>query len=300
MIISELLLNKKGGVVGIQRVDVTCDTCNKNFDLRYSAVIQNRNTYDCDLCRSCRLKYQYENGDRVSYFRIYNASDDNKRTFEEKYGKEKADAIKKKLSDRTIGENNPNYNGVYSKGKEMIAYNKLYEGKTYEEKFGEEKAKKIKQNLSEKNKGENNPMYGKPSPMGSGNGWSGWYKGVYFRSLLELSYMKYLDDNNISYINGETLKIPYMIDGVCRTYRPDFIVGDNIIEIKPYTLINTVSNKLKFDSARELYKDKFIILTERDINKLGFYDINKMVNEKVVVFIDRYKVKFEQWRKKYE
>ena len=32
-------------------------------------------------------------------------------------------------------------------------------------------------------------MYGRFSPRGSGNGWSGWYKEWYFRSLLELSYM---------------------------------------------------------------------------------------------------------------
>jgi hypothetical protein len=32
-------------------------------------------------------------------------------------------------------------------------------------------------------------MYGKPSPQGSGNGWSGWYKGKYFRSIMELSFI---------------------------------------------------------------------------------------------------------------
>jgi hypothetical protein len=61
--------------------------------------------------------------------------------------------------------------------------------KTYEELYGKEKANKMKNNLSILNSGSKNKMYGKPSPQGSGNGWSGWYKGWYFRSLIELSYM---------------------------------------------------------------------------------------------------------------
>lgn len=39
---------------------------------------------------------------------------------------------------------------------------------------------------------------------------------------------------------------------------------------------------------------------EYDIIKLKFEDINMMVNDKIIVFIERYKTKFEQWREKYE
>ncbi len=300
MIISELIHTKKGKIITTQRVFVTCDQCNKNFDLRYRSVIENRNNYGTDLCQSCRLKLQYKNGSRSSYFKIYNQSDSNKGTFVEKYGEEKANSIKKVLSDKRKGENNPNYGGKYSKGKEMVAYTKLYEGKTYEERYGKEKAAEMKKNLSEKSSGSNNPMYGKPSPVGSGNGWAGWYNGVYFRSLLELSYMKYLHDNNISYINGEILSIPYVINNKVRNYYPDFIIDNKIIEIKPYKLINSELNKCKFEAAKKLYKDNFIVLTDRDIILLKFEDINTMVNEGSVVFIERYKVKFENWRKKYE
>ena len=61
------------------------------------------------------------------------------------------------------------------------------------EKYGEEEANKrmarAKIKWSKASSGKNNPMYGKPTPNGSGNGWSGWYKGWFFRSIKELSYM---------------------------------------------------------------------------------------------------------------
>ena len=53
--------------------------------------------------------------------------------------------------------------------------------------------------ISNASKGKNNPMYGKPSPQGSGNGWSGWYKGIYFRSLLYSSFMSSIDNLFISF-----------------------------------------------------------------------------------------------------
>lgn len=54
--------------------------------------------------------------------------------------------------------------------------NKSNKGKTFEEIYGKEKAVELKEKLSERFSGEGNPMFGKPSPEGSGNGWSGWYK----------------------------------------------------------------------------------------------------------------------------
>jgi hypothetical protein len=57
-------------------------------------------------------------------------------------------------------------------------YNTFYDN--WVAKYGKEEADKkyeiYRQKISEKNSGSNNPMYGKPSPQGSGNGWSGWYK----------------------------------------------------------------------------------------------------------------------------
>ena len=78
------------------------------------------------------------------------------------------------------------------------------------EKYGKEEADKrmdiYKSKKSKRYSGKGNPMYGKPSPQGSGNGWSGWYKEHFFRSLRELSYMHDLDDKGLKWETGETKK----------------------------------------------------------------------------------------------
>jgi hypothetical protein len=91
-------------------------------------------------------------------------------------------------------------------GKDNHFFGKSYE-KIIIEKYGNEegfkKIKEKKQNMNKRMSGINNPMYGKPSPEGSGNGWSGWYKGFYFRSLMELSFIKLMIDNDIKIKSGE-------------------------------------------------------------------------------------------------
>lgn len=292
MIISELIRTKKGKIITTQRVFITCDQCNKNYDLRYKSAMENRNTYDKDLCQSCRLKLQYQNGARTSHFKIYNQSESNKGTFDERYGKEKSDKIKKEMSDKRKGKNNPNYNGKYSKMEECVQLSKMWKGKTLEDRFGFEKSKNIKHKISLKISGKNNGMYGKSSPIGSGNGWSGWYKNIYFRSILELSYIKYLYDNKIIFKCGEKLKIPYMIEDTLRNYLPDFIIGNKIIEVKPKLLINTIQNKLKFEAAKNIYGNNFIVLTEDDIIQLKFEEIDELLKIGDLMFIERYQLKF--------
>jgi transposase len=86
----------------------------------------------------------------------------------------------------------------------------------------------------------NLPKFSVPAPQGAGVGWKGWYKGIYFRSLREVSYLLYLDKNNIPWTPAEKKKytIPYINwDGAERTYRPDFLINnDTLIEIKPKRL----------------------------------------------------------------
>lgn len=70
-----------------------------------------------------------------------------------------------------------------------------------------------------------------------GWGYKSWYKGNFFRSLMELSYyLNEIEAKNKSFVSGETLPfyIDYELDGRKRTYRPDFFVdGKDLIEIKP-------------------------------------------------------------------
>ena len=81
--------------------------------------------------------------------------------------------------------------------------------------YGKEEADRLligfKKKQSESHRGEKNHMFGKPSPQGSGNGWSGWYKDWYFRSLRELSYMiKVLEAQQLVWETPDkNFKIPY-------------------------------------------------------------------------------------------
>jgi hypothetical protein len=88
-------------------------------------------------------------------------------------------------------------------------------------------------------RGAASATYGKPAPQGSGNGWKGWYRGHYFRSLREACYMLGMDKAGVKWVTGEALSIPYVFRGTKRTYRPDYIVGARLIEVKPTRLHGT-------------------------------------------------------------
>lgn len=98
------------------------------------------------------------------------------------------------------------------------------------------------------------PASGKPAAKGCGNGWQGWYKGVYFRSLRELSFrMDVLDKVEGQWENGELGKhaIRYVDPiGRSRTYYPDYIVSSIMYEIKPRRLWETPLVKCKADAGR--------------------------------------------------
>lgn len=131
------------------------------------------------------------------------------------------------------------------------------------EKYGKEEADKRMTSLKEKhrinNTGSKNAMYGKPSPQGSGNGWKGWYKNVFFRSLRELMFLIELTDNNKQYTNLE--KAGYSIqytdyNGQVRNYFGDYLVNNEWVEIKPERLQNSPNNKAKRSAAEEYCKQR--------------------------------------------
>lgn len=220
------------------------------------------------------------------------------------------------------------------KGKKNKEYLKnLYKDKSWEQVYGHDKAKIMKKRSSESGKiaqnrpevklrnsikqkivqnrpevklkrslkfsGKNNPMYGKPSPIGSGNGWSGWYNNWYFRSLLELSYMiNVIERFNFKWESAEKRK--YRINYIdCnnknKTHFADFIINNKyLIEIKPKNLFNTANNKL-INEATIKYCDnnnlKFKII---EPIKLSDKTLKEMVLNKKITLIDRYMVKFEK------
>lgn len=259
-------------------------------------------------CRSCRAS-----GKNNPMYGVHRFGEENpmygKTVYEawlEKYGKEEADIkhgewkLSFKKNGKNKGVNNPNHNGKYSKCEQAIKWvHDNQKGKKLEQIYGEEKSKEIKQKLSDKSSGENNPMFGKPAPKRSGNGWSGYYKDHYFRSMLELHYLIYLIDNNIQFESGEKRKhaIQYKINEVTRNYFPDYylLTTDEYIELKPKKLINSYQNKLKFDAAKNKLKNKFKIITDEEIVKIDLQIIYNKYIYKEIIFDKGYSEKFENY-----
>lgn len=200
----------------------------------------------------------------------------------------KSKKYKDKMSEVTSGKNN----GMYGRTFYDIWVEKY--GKEYADKKLIEYKKKQSINFS----GKNNPMYGKPSPMGSGNGWGGWYKGWYFRSLRELSYMiQVIEKNNYKWSSAEKKKfcIKYKdYNGSSKTYRPDFFVNDNLlIEIKPKELMNTPNNILKKNAAIKFCKKNGYEYRVVDIKILKTEQIIKLYELCKIRFIDKYDLRMK-------
>jgi hypothetical protein len=165
------------------------------------------------------------------------------------------------------------------------------------EKYGEQMALEI--NKSKALPGSKNGMYGKPPLKSSGYGWSGWYNGYHFRSLLELSYIKFLIDSGIKFKSAETKEymVEYMLEGIERTYWPDFVVDGDIIEIKPARLVNTKQNNAKFTAAKEKYGAKFKILTENDFPVIK--DITDLIESGKIKLLKKYQKICNERKRKY-
>lgn len=175
----------------------------------------------------------------------------------------------------------------------------------WKNKYGIEKATEkwnvLKKNLSVKMSGAGNPMYNKPSPQGSGNGWKGWYKGWFFRSLMELTYLiNVIEKNNWKWKTAETkaLSIPYINwDGKRRTYRADFFIENNLlIECKPKSLHNSPLVLIKKDAAEKFCKENNYTYRIEDVGILSKEEICQLYNDNKIKFTLKYDKMFnDKW-----
>jgi DNA-directed RNA polymerase subunit RPC12/RpoP len=169
--------------------------------------------------------------------------------------------------------------------------------KKYGKDIANEKNEAFKNKTSKNNSGKGNPMYGKPSPIGSGNGWSGWYKGWYFRSLLELSYMIFVIERfNLKWESGELKKnrIEYLDNGKIKNYFPDFIIEEKyVIECKPKSLWNLKINKTKFEYARKYCELNNLVIKIRDCRKINQSDLISLYKAGEIKFIRKYETRIE-------
>lgn len=199
------------------------------------------------------------------------------------------DNFREKISKLSCGENNSMY------GKNFYD--------SWVEKYGEDLANKKlviwKDKLSKINSGKGNPMYGKPSPNGSGNGWSGWYNGWFFRSLRELTYMiEVIERFNIKWETAETNKwrIQYEdYEGKVRNYFPDFIIEDKyIVEIKPKKLWYSDKVIRKQKAAEIFCSENDLIYKITDITCISQEKILYLYNKGVIKFTEKYEKKWKE------
>ncbi len=222
------------------------------------------------------------------------------------YGKTHSDETKEKIKKRDMSyfstEKYRQIMSAASSGERNGMYGKsVYQ--VWVAKHGQDQADKLMEEFKRKQRlnssGEKNPMFGRPSPQGSGNGWSGWYQGWFFRSLKELSYViNVLEVAGDLWEGAESLgiKIPYTNQqGQSRNYMPDFLVNNNIlVEVKPAKLRSSVTVRLKESAAREYVKIKNWEYMIVDPPVLRDEHIKELHDNKTIVFTQRYENKYKQ------
>ena len=274
-----------------------CPECNKEIIYK-TKFSKERSEQEKCLCNSCCSK-----GEKNHFFGKTHKKESMSKMLKTKETSEaykehleyiRSDEHRKMLSELVSGENNPRYQRPLKK--------------IWIEKYGEEQGLKRWEEwkqLSKESapKGELNHQFGKPSPVGSGNGWSGWYifedeSKWFFRSFLELSYMvNEIVAKNLKWENGELKKfiINYNdYDGKNRNYFPDFVIDNKyIIECKPLNLHNSATVKAKKEAAEKYCLENNMEYIMLQPDKLSNNEILELYNTKKIVFMPRYEEKFK-------
>ena len=246
----------------------------------------NKNKRPCKVC-GYLLRNQY--GEKNPFYGKSHTREAKKKIATGDKSYSKTSEYKKKRADAVLGDKNP----MYGKCNYDV----------WVEKYGVAKAKEL-QDLTNKKlsaifSGAGNPMYGKPAPQGSGNGWSGWYKGWYFRSLKELSFViNHLEKNQLSWRTAESkdLAISYVDPkGKKRTYFADFLVSDKeLVEVKPTKLKSSIIVKLKQEAAINFCNKLGLHYRIEDPIMLNEGEIKTLYISGEIKFSERYEIMFKE------
>lgn len=266
----------------------SCSALNRNSN---KEAITKKNTY-YRVCRQCNKDISYK-----TY-----------KTWHQANKRNSVCSTCKKKNSKIIGNKKEfklNHSRMFSGSKNPMFGKTYYE--RWVEKFGKDAADKLqfKRNASAKRlTGKDHPMYGKPPSRNTGRGWSGWYHGIYFRSILELSYMIWLDKNKIIWESAENdkFKIEYLDENnISHCYFPDFFINnDTIVECKPKWLHKSKTVQLKAIAAKRfciLNSYKYLLT---DVEKLSNSEIKLLHDTGKIVFTDRFEIKFKQKYLRYE
>jgi len=96
------------------------------------------------------------------------------------------------------------------------------------------------------------------------NHFCGWYRNLYFRSSLELSFLIRNYDKKMESCEIEKFRISYTVGDKQKGYFPDFTDNNFIYEIKPSSLLKYKDNQIKIKRGKEIYGEKFKVITEQE------------------------------------
>lgn len=122
----------------------------------------------------------------------------------------------------------------------------------------------------------------------SGNSLGGWYKGIFCHSTYELVFVIYCLDHNINIKPCKTTFKYFGTDNKEHTYYPDFIINNEIIEIKGYF---RDSVKLKEEAVLKT-GSSYKILYKEDLTECFNYVYNKYTHNLKTLYED-YKPKYK-------
>lgn len=274
-----------------------CVSCKK--DRIFKSLASYRTTVSAGklMCKSCSFRQRWRDEGYRDKFR---------EMFTEQYRAE--------MSQRVKGVRNPFFGKRHTSetiarlvetGKASVGKRRESRGnyQIWVEKYGQAEADHRDQRYRHKQSvnfsGSNNPMYGKPAPMGSGNGWSGWYKDWFFRSLRELTYrINELEAHNLTWRTAENrdLRISYSWLGKERNYFADFLVEDKtLVECKPHRLHDTplvIAKKLAAEAMCQRREFEYRLV---DPGVLPICIIRSLHDDGSLRFMDRYEARFEEW-----
>lgn len=267
-----------------------CKECNKiiNYTQRATYTTAKKRAKKFGLCSSC-----LKQGERNPFYNKKHKQE----TIEKIIQTSKNSELRQKYYIKIRTEEYRKYLSEWMKNNPTMKGNSYY--KIWVKKYGKKVADQMNKQCSLKKscKGEKNYWFGKTPPYGSGNGWSGWYKGWYFRSLLELSYMvNVIEKYGISWKTAEdkNYKIIFTHKNKTKNYFPDFILNDKyLIECKPKKLWNTKLVEDKKNAAKIFCKKNNLIYKLRDVQKLSHDEIKKLFESGQLKWIDRYQEKYD-------
>lgn len=103
---------------------------------------------------------------------------------------------------------------------------------------------------------------------GSGRGKKGRYKGFFCDSSWELAFVIYHLDHGI-HLERNKVKLPYEFEGVSRSYTPDFVLGDSLIEIKGYWTEQDLAKAKQHPQVKVLQETEMIPYISYVVKKYG-------------------------------